>query len=141
MKQIVFQIAKNLNIFTIDEVALIAECNDIENILTQLIGENKVVKLENGKYKAINRLNFPKKRKEKNQIYFTQPEIENLQEQRKTLTYLHPRILSKIDKYMQLLIKANNFKGTKLKNYINNVWNVENPDMKSSVTTFRRNRK
>ena len=76
-----------------------------------------------------------------NPYHFTDEELKNLDIERKSLNYLPAHVKLKIDKYLKLLKEVNKIKSSKLKDYINSVWNVKHPKMKSSLTTFRRNRK
>lgn len=139
--QKILRLAKKLSQFNIQDLQLILEEN--REIISEYLGQ--LVKC--GKLKQVDSENFifiqePKKQDIiVNPYHFTEAEFRNLELERKSLNYLPAHVKLKIDKYLKLLKEVNNIKSSKLKDYIANVWNVKHPDMKSSLTTFRRNRK
>lgn len=141
MIQKILRLAKKLNQFNIQDLQLILEEN------SEIIAENLEQLIDGGKIKQVDSENYIFIQEQKKQdiivnpYYFTEEELKNLDLERKSLNYLPAHVKLKIDKYLKLLKEVNNIKSSKLKEYIKNVWNVKHPEMKSSLTTFRRNRK
>ena len=139
--QKVLRLAKKLSQFNIQDLQLILEENGeiISEYLGQLVKCGKLKQVDSGNFIYIHE---PKKQDIiVNPYHFTEAEIRNLELELKSLNYLPAHVKFKIDKYLKLLKEVNNIKSSRLKDYIANVWNVKHPDMKSSLTTFRRNRK
>lgn len=142
----ILKIIKGLNTFSQDDLVIMADIDDkeAEEVLAELLKEEKIIFIGNHKFKYRQKsFNIPVKKQNvtANNYNFTNEELKNLAVERKSLNYLPTHVKLKIDKYLKLLKEVNDIKSSRLKDYINNVWNVKNPEMKSSLTTFKRNRK
>lgn len=152
MKQKLLRLAKKLNKFTIDDLAIMMESTSeiVEKELESLLGTRKIRKTGNSfiycedlqEFQSTNKKLLPKV--DAFRVVFSQQEIQKLFDDRKTSeAYKNaPKFIQKkVDKYVLLLTEANGLTGVWLDEHIKNKWNKEHPDMKASKTCFVRARK
>ncbi|MDD3014338.1 MAG: tyrosine-type recombinase/integrase [Candidatus Gastranaerophilales bacterium] len=141
MKQKILKLAKRLNKFNVDDIAILAEIesNEIEYILQDMVLENNLKADNNGNYlyleKVISKVPFVKK--ESRQI--NEPDVlyKGIQD------YLNASYTTRkrVDRGLKIMEMTNGLAGQALKDFLNS-WNKDNPDESFSlknVQTLRRN--
>lgn len=153
MNQNLMRLARKLNNFTINDLAMTLEENpdDIQKELEPLLLSGKIKKSENSTYIYSEEKSFKNVQKPKTRantyyrgVVFTDEELQKLEDEMKTSQlYLnsHKYIQKKVNKYVSLVKAANGLCGRRLEQFIKNDWNKKHPEMRSSKDFYIKARK
>ena len=141
------KLAKRLKIFTFEELLIMSgeEEPTVRIFLDELLAMERIEKNRQNSYKYNEFIpaSLGNELRIKRMIgtFFSKEELQILEDERNTLeSYKNapPHIKKMIDKYLAVLKSCNNLRGRVLDTYINNEWNKNNPDMKTSPSAFSR---
>jgi len=144
------KLAKRLGNFTFEDFLIMAEENEetIKSFLSEAVATGKIIANSENSYKCIEfttAIQIKEFKSDKIRAdFFSQEEINNLDIERNTLESFKKAPLSvqkMINKYVDLLKEVKNAYGKSVEDYIVNVWNINNPEQKTSKGSFEKTRK
>ncbi len=147
MKKKLLKLAKGLQKFTFDEIAVISEIDEVElkPILQELQDEEFLIKnAETYFYANPSKLDVSAKQKSVDTLDFTKANLKvlKIEEMKGYETYVNATDYKRrhADKYLKILSACSNLNGAKLQLFVKQ-WNKAYPNMKTSYSTIMHSRK